>query len=192
MAVVPASVPRIVTLALGMPSATSWSRAASAAPRVSYIAVRVRSAIDGVSFLGDGAVRAAALEPLDLGPLRAEHHRLTDVLGSAPLGDPDLLLEDQLGGDHEPLLEHGDDQHPVLLAHRRRRLDGPADRDALDLDLLPPEIDLGHLLAGVDAGADDHPPALDRALADLEPLLDQLEALGLPFLGHGRRLLVAA
>src|SRR3982750_1087693 len=122
--------PRIVTASLGMPSATSWSRAASAAPRGSYIAVRVRSAIDGVSFLGDGAVRAAALEPLDLGPLRPERHRLADVLGAAPLGDPDLLLEDQLGGDHEPLLEHGDDQHPVLLAHRRGRLHHAADRGA--------------------------------------------------------------
>src|SRR4051794_41606326 len=120
-----------------MPSATSWSRAASAAPRVSYIAVRVRSAIDGVSFLGGGVVRAAALEPLDLGPLRAERHRLADVLGAAPLGDPDLLHEDQLGGDHEPLLEHGDDQHPVLLAHPRR-LDGPAARGAPDPAPPPP------------------------------------------------------
>src|SRR3954470_893679 len=184
-----------------MPSATSWSRAASAAPRSSYIAVRVRSAIDGVSFLSDGVARAAlsdggaraaALEPLDLGPLRPERHRFADVLGAAPLGDPDLLHEDQLGGDHEPLLEDGDDQHPVLLPHGRRRLDGPADRDALDADLLVREVDLGDLLAGVDAGADDHPPALDLTLADLERLLDQLEALGPPFLGHGRRLLVAA
>src|SRR3954453_693413 len=168
-----------------MPSATSWSRAASAALRSSYIAVRVRSAIGGGSLLGDGAVRAAAPQPLDLCPLRAERHRLADVLGAAPPGDPDLLLEDQLGGDHETLLEHGDDQHPVLLTHRRRRLDGPTDRDALDLDLLPPEVDLGHLLAGLDAGADDPPPALDRALADLEPLLDQPEALRKLVLRHG-------
>src|SRR4051812_50100899 len=109
-----------------MPSATSRSRATSAALRVSYIAVRMRSAIDGSSFLKTGLVRAAALEPLDLGPLRAERHRLADGLGSAPLGDPDLLLEDQLGGDHQPLLEHGDDQHPLLLPHRRRRPRGPA------------------------------------------------------------------
>src|SRR4051812_49641922 len=122
-----------------MPSATSWSRAASAAPRVSYIAVRVRSAIDGVSFLGDGAVRAAALEPLDLGPLRPERHRLADVLDAAPPGDPDLLLEDQLGGDHQPLLEHGDDQHPLLPAHPRRRLDRPTHPGTPHAHLLPPE-----------------------------------------------------
>ena len=86
-------------------------------------------------------------------------------------------LRTSCGGDHEPLLEDGHDQHPVLLAHRRRRLDGPADRDALDADLLLPQGGLGDLLARVDAGADDHPPALDLALADLEPLLDQLEAV---------------
>src|SRR5689334_12006989 len=160
-----------------MPSATSWSRAASAAPRVSYIAVRVRSAIDGGSFLGDGAVRAAALEPLHLRPLRPERHRLADELGAAPLGDPDLLLEDQLRGDHEPLLEDGHDQDPVLLPHERRRLDGPADRDALDADLLLPQGGLSDLLARVDVSADDDSSALDLALADLEPLLDQLEAV---------------
>src|SRR4051812_5043837 len=168
-----------------MPSATSWSRAASAAPRVSYIAVRMRSAIDGSSFLGTGVVRVAALEPRYFRSLRPEHHRLADGLGAAPPRDPDLLLEDQLGGDHQPLLEHGDDQHPVLLPHQRGRLDGPADRDPLDADLLLPEVDLGDLLAGVDAGADDHPPALDRALADLEPLLDQPEALRKLVLRHG-------
>src|SRR4051794_41878508 len=113
-----------------MPSATSRSRAASAALRVSYIAVRMRSAIDGSSFLKTGLVRAAALEPLDLGPLRAERHRLADGLGAAPLGDPDLLLEDQLGGDHEPLPEHGEDQPPPLLPHPRPRPGGPAGRGA--------------------------------------------------------------
>src|SRR5205085_5625887 len=125
------------------------------------------------SLLGTGVVRVAALEPCYFRALRPEPYRLADAFGAALPGDPDLLLEDQLGGDHEPLLEHGDDQHPVLLAHRRRRPDRAADRHALDADLLPPQVDLGHFLAGVDAGADDHPPALDLALADLEPLLDE-------------------
>src|SRR4051794_4925837 len=169
-----------------MPSATSRSRAASAALRVSYIAVRMRSAIDGSSFLKTGLVRAAALEPLDLGPLRAERHRFAHGLGAAPLGDPDLLLEDQLGGDHEPLLKHGDDQHPVLLTHHRRRLDRSADRHALDDHVLLAEGDLGELLALLDARADHHPAALDLALADLDPLLDELEALGPLVLGHRR------
>src|SRR3954469_9996715 len=175
--VAPWSVPRIEMLSRAMPIASSWSRADSAAARLSYIAVRMRSGMSRFPFLVFGLSRVPALEPLHLRPLRPERHRLADVLGAAPLGDPDLLLEDQLGGDHEPLLEHGDDQHPVLLAHRRRRLDGPADRPAPDLAPLPPEVALGRLLAGLDAGADDPPPALDRALADLEPLLDQPEAL---------------
>src|SRR3954449_4525360 len=171
------SVPRIEMLSRAMPIASSWSRADSAAARLSYIAVRMRSGMSRFPFLVFGLSRVTALEPLHLRPLRPERHRLADVLGAAPLGDPDLLLEDQLRGDHEPFLEDGHDQDSVLLPHGRRRLDGPADRDALDADLLLPQGGLGDLLAAVDAGADDNPPALDLALADLEPLLDQLEAV---------------
>src|SRR3954449_10681865 len=194
--VAPWSVPRIEMLSRAMPIASSWSRADSAAARLSYIAVRMRSGMSRFPFLVFGLSRVAALEPLHLRPLRPERHRLppprdplpppplrperhrlADELGAAPLGDPDLLLEDQLRGDHEPFLEDGHDQDSVLLPHGRRRLDGPADRDALDADLLLPQGGLGDLLAAVDAGADDNPPALDLALADLEPLLDQLEAV---------------
>src|SRR4051794_27403519 len=128
--VAPWSVPRIEMLSRAMPIASSWSRADSAAARLSYIAVRMRSGMSRFPFLVFGLSRVAALEPLDLGPLRAERHRLADEIGAAPLGDPDLLLEDQLRGDHEPLPEHGEDQPPPLLPHPRPRPGGPAGRGA--------------------------------------------------------------
>src|SRR5690349_18344837 len=83
--VVPAvSLPRMLTFALGTPRATSWSRADSAAARLSYIAVRMRSGISRFPFLVIGLSRVAAREPLDLRPLRPERHRLAYVLGAAP------------------------------------------------------------------------------------------------------------
>src|SRR5689334_11178833 len=155
-----ASLPRTLMLALGTPRATSWSRADSAAARLSYIAVRIRSGISRFPFLGFGLSRVAAFQPLDLRALRPERHRLAHLLGAAPFGDPDLFLEDQLRRDHEPFLEDGNDHDPVLLPHRRRRFHGPPDRDALDADLLLPQGGLGDLLAGVDVGADNDSPAL--------------------------------
>src|SRR4051794_10075839 len=92
--VVPAAVslPRTLMLALGTPSASSWSRADSAAARLSYIAVRMRSGMSRVPFLVFGLSRVAALAPLHLRPLRPERHRLADEFRAAPPGDPDLLL----------------------------------------------------------------------------------------------------
>src|SRR4051794_26501606 len=103
VAVVPPSAPWIEIASVGTPMPISWSRATSAASRVSYIAVKVRSVIDGSPFLGDGVKGGAALQPLDLRPLGPEAHRLANDLGAAPSGDPDLFLEDQPGA-HDQLL----------------------------------------------------------------------------------------
>ena len=63
----------------------SWSRAASAAPRVSYIAVRVRSVIDGVPSSVPGGPAVAALDPLYFRALRPEPHGLANGLRAAPV-----------------------------------------------------------------------------------------------------------
>src|SRR4051794_31406648 len=124
------SVPRIEMLSRAMPIASSWSRADSAAARLSYIAVRMRSGMSRFPFLVFGLSRVAALEPLHLRPLRPERHRLADELGAAPLGDPALLPEDQLRGDHEPFLEDGRDHGPVPPPPRGGAPDGAAARGA--------------------------------------------------------------
>src|SRR5215207_4542395 len=110
----------MVTLALGMPSAMRSSRALSAAPRVSYMAVMVRSAI-GVPFLEIGVIQVAAFQPLDFHPLRPQPHRLANHLRAALLGDPDLFFEDELGRDDAPLLfSQLDGLIPARrLAHRK-------------------------------------------------------------------------
>ena len=73
------SVPWIEMASRATPMPTSWSRALSAAPDVSYIAVNVRSVIDGVPFLGDGDERHG-LAPLNVRLLGSEPDGLADEL----------------------------------------------------------------------------------------------------------------
>src|ERR687898_159212 len=63
------------------------------------------------------------------------------------------------------------------VSARGRRVDGHAQGHALDAQLLPVQDRLGELLAGLDALAHHHPPALDLALLDLELFLDQGDQL---------------
>src|SRR4051812_19341171 len=163
-------------MALGM-AETSASSAASAALELSYMAVSVLSAIIELLSGVVGVVGVGRLVAGQLDPLGAQEYRLADGFEPCPAADPHLLLEEQLLGDDEPLLQDRNDQHAVLLANRRNRVEQAADRDALHRDVVLPQRYLGQLLAGVDLGPDADPAPIDLARADLQLLLRQCDPL---------------
>ena len=120
---VPPSVPRMVIASGATPSADQL--VARALGGVSGVIHRGQGSFGhgGLLCQGWGYQRRRGLPADDLRLLGAQPHRLANDLRAAASGDPDLFLEDQPGPDDQLLLEDGDDQHPVLLAHRGHGLD---------------------------------------------------------------------
>ena len=67
----------------------------------------------------------------------------------------DFFLQDESSFDNQDLLDHGNHRCVALLSDRRHGIHLPADRDVFNLDPLPSEVFVYHLL--MTDGVDVHP-----------------------------------